>query len=152
MFVAAGAAAGVSAAFGAPIGGTLFVYELSRPNTFWQFHMLWKVFFGSCVSVFTVAFWGGISKGNFDKMDWAGANVKFGELKDTKNANALLLIPVAVVLGVIGGCLGAFFINVNTRMNALRKKVLTEKWLKVYETTFFCFVTATVWFIIPYFK
>ena len=33
----AGAAAGVSAAFGSPIGGSLFIYEVSRPSTFWSF-------------------------------------------------------------------------------------------------------------------
>ena len=40
-FIAAGSAAGVSAAFGSPIGGALFAYEISKPNTFWKFSMLW---------------------------------------------------------------------------------------------------------------
>ena len=35
--IAAGCSAGVSSAFGAPIGGALFAYELSKPNTFWKF-------------------------------------------------------------------------------------------------------------------
>lgn len=33
--IAAGGGCGISVAFGAPIGGALFIYELSKPNTFW---------------------------------------------------------------------------------------------------------------------
>jgi H+/Cl- antiporter ClcA len=50
-----GVAAGVSAAFGAPIGGALFAYELSKPNTFWSFSLTWKVFFASTISTFTLS-------------------------------------------------------------------------------------------------
>lgn len=50
--MAVGIASGVSAAFGAPIGGSLFAYELSKPNTFWSFSLTWKVFFASTISAF----------------------------------------------------------------------------------------------------
>lgn len=53
--MAIGVAAGVSAAFGAPIGGSLFAYELSKPNTFWSFSLTWKVFFASTISTFTLS-------------------------------------------------------------------------------------------------
>jgi H+/Cl- antiporter ClcA len=80
IFIAAGSSAGVSVAFGAPIGGALFVYELSTPNTFWKFYMIWKVFFSCCVATFMMAMWNGINEGNFE--DWSGADVKFGDLSD----------------------------------------------------------------------
>jgi len=51
---AAGAAAGVSAAFGSPIGGSLFAYEISRPSTFWSFGLMWKTFFCSSISTFVL--------------------------------------------------------------------------------------------------
>lgn len=50
----AGAAAGVSAAFGSPIGGSLFAYEISRPTTYWSFGLMWKIFFCSSVSTFVL--------------------------------------------------------------------------------------------------
>lgn len=80
VFIAAGSSAGVAVAFGAPIGGALFVYELSTPNTFWKFHMIWKVFFCCCCSCFTMAMFQGILEGNFE--DWSGADVKFGNLSE----------------------------------------------------------------------
>jgi len=37
QLIAAGGSAGVAAAFGAPIGGALFAYEMSKPTSFWNF-------------------------------------------------------------------------------------------------------------------
>lgn len=51
---AAGTAAGVAAAFGSPIGGTMFAYEVAAPTVFWSFELTWKLFFTSAVSVFVV--------------------------------------------------------------------------------------------------
>jgi len=53
--LAVGCAAGVSAAFGAPIGGSLFAYEMSKPNTFWSFSLTWKIFFASSISTFVLS-------------------------------------------------------------------------------------------------
>jgi H+/Cl- antiporter ClcA len=50
-----GIASGVSAAFGAPIGGALFAYEISKPNTFWSFSLTWKVFFASTIATFSLS-------------------------------------------------------------------------------------------------
>ena len=55
-FLCAGVAAGVSAAFSAPIGGALFSYELSKPTTFWTFTMIWRTFFSCSCATFTLSF------------------------------------------------------------------------------------------------
>lgn len=54
IFIAAGASAGVAVAFGSPIGGALFCYELSKPNTFWKFMMIWKVFLSCAFATFSM--------------------------------------------------------------------------------------------------
>ena len=73
IYIAAGASAGVAVAFGAPIGGALFCYELSKPNTFWKFMMIWKVFLTTSVATFTLASWSGILAGKYT--NWSGASV-----------------------------------------------------------------------------
>jgi H+/Cl- antiporter ClcA len=51
---AAGQAAGVAAAFGAPIGGALYAYEMTAPAVFWNFELCWKIFFCGSISSFTL--------------------------------------------------------------------------------------------------
>ena len=53
--MAAGASCGVAVAFGSPIGGALFSYEISNPNTFWTFSMLWRVFAATSLATFVLA-------------------------------------------------------------------------------------------------
>ena len=61
--LAAGTSAGVSAAFGAPVGGALFAYECSKPNTFWKFSVIWKVYFSCATAVITMAFLSSLQSG-----------------------------------------------------------------------------------------
>lgn len=108
-FMAAGASAGVSAAFGSPIGGALFTYEISKPNTFWTFSMLWRVFFTCAISTLTLAILYSLHNGSVLSLNSA-AVLKFGDL--SKFDSPLSDIYVCIILGVICGLLGAFFIYV----------------------------------------
>ena len=48
----------------------------------------------------------------------------------------------SLVLGVMGGVLGSFFITVNGFMGRQRKKYATANWRKILETG--CFGVATI--------
>lgn len=149
QFIAAGASAGVSAAFGAPIGGALFCYEMSKPNTFWKFTMIWKVFFSCSVGNLTLAILTSLSDRTNE--GWNTAALKFGNASYLdENDDVLILLPGAIIIGVLGGLIGPLFINLNTRVNVYRKKYLTSSPLKVIETAIFGFATAGVFFILPY--
>jgi H+/Cl- antiporter ClcA len=53
-------------------------------------------------------------------------------------------------MGVIGGCAGSLFININTLGNIVRRRYLTTKFSKVLECTIFCLLTSTVLFWCSY--
>jgi H+/Cl- antiporter ClcA len=73
--ISVGIAAGVSAAFGAPIGGALFAYELSKPNTFWSFSLTWKVFFASTVSTFTLSLFKQLEEGHYNQLTVSSSEI-----------------------------------------------------------------------------
>ena len=76
--MAVGVACGVSAAFGAPIGGALFAYEISKPNTFWSFSLTWKVFFASTIATFSLSAFKQIYDNNLPITVSASEIVKLG--------------------------------------------------------------------------
>ena len=148
-YVAAGASAGVSVAFGAPIGGALFAYEMSKPNTFWRFSMIWKVFFACSVANLTLAILTSLYSNEFQ--GWNVSVLKFGDVVDNyKGTDYWILVPSSLFIGVLGGLYGPLFININFRINAWRKNNIKSKGAKVIEAGFFCFLSASIFYFVPY--
>ena len=79
MIVAAGAGVGVSVAFGAPIGGVLFAYEVSKANTFWTFGIAWRTFLSTSVANFILTVLTGIVNGNLSDVTNSGL-IKFASI------------------------------------------------------------------------
>jgi H+/Cl- antiporter ClcA len=123
------------------------MFELSKPNTYWKFSMLWKTFLSCSFAVVTMAFTEASVHGHFD--GWTASSLKFGKIRlvDVTPTDVML---GAVILGVISGLLGPFFINVNTRINGYRAKIWTRKWQKPIDTFIFAFLSASSFYWFPY--
>jgi chloride channel 7 len=141
--IAAGGAAGVAAAFGAPIGGALFTYEISKPNTFWTFSMLWRVFFGTALAVFTLSLITSLDLhaplGLSDT-----AILKFGTL--SAQASSFLDLPAAIAIGLFCGLLGTSFVWTSSTLGMYRKKYINTNFKKISEAIFFGLLTASCFY------
>ncbi|XP_023416539.1 H(+)/Cl(-) exchange transporter 7 isoform X2 [Cavia porcellus] len=123
-FVSAGAAAGVSAAFGAP-------------------------FFASMISTFTLNFVLSIYHGNVWDLSSPGL-INFGRFDSEKMAYTIHEIPVFIAMGVVGGILGAVFNALNYWLTMFRIRYIHRPCLQVIEAILVAAVTATVAFVLIY--
>jgi len=56
-------------------------------------------------------------------------------------------LPAAVVIGIICGLLGSFFIHVNVTMAYYRKRLVKTNTRKLLEAVFFAFLTASCFYL-----
>lgn len=73
-------------------------------------------------------------------------NIKFANLTDIRDVS-LKYIHSPIILGIIGGLLGALFINVNSRIGTLRKKYIKTKVSKIIEVIIFSCTTMSICFL-----
>jgi len=147
-FVSAGAAAGVAAAFGAPIGGTLFAME--EAATYWSQPLTWRTFFCALCSTFTLNMLLSAvrSEGHFGALSHPGL-ITFGTFLPSEANWDLRELPIFAGLGLLGGLLGAAFISLSRRLTAWRARHVTRRWLRFAETLLVSVLTTVLAFSLP---
>ncbi|PRP75375.1 hypothetical protein PROFUN_15787, partial [Planoprotostelium fungivorum] len=118
-FISSGAAAGVAAAFGAPVGGVLFAIE--ETSSFWSRELTWRTLFGCTVAALMVNMVLLIRGGTIV----AGSGlVSFGISRNALFRSQEFL--AFALLGVLGGILGAAFVHLNSAINRFRRDHLSN--------------------------
>ncbi|XP_061182131.1 H(+)/Cl(-) exchange transporter 7-like [Saccostrea echinata] len=146
-FVAGGAAAGVSAAFGAPVGGVLF--SLEEGASFWNQALAWRIFFASMMSTFTLNVIQSYIKGHPWDLSYPGL-FNFGNF-DTTSYSAFEL-PIFILMGVLGGLFGALFNQFNYVLTKFRRRYINKGRDRVIEAMVVAIITATVGYVSLYFN
>ena len=104
--------------------------------------MIWRVFFCSSVSTYTLSILNQINTNGYDNITLSGAGtLKFGQMFKVELLTQK--IHGAIFLGILGGVFGAMFIEVQRIVGKLRKKYIETTSAKVLEIMFFSVATIT---------
>ena len=127
-FVACGAAAGVAAAFGAPIGGILFAFEEGASH--FSPNFIWRLSVGSYLSYVFLQFYRSFFEGIPGQLSNGGL-ISFGRFGDA--TYSLHSLSLAVVIGVFAAVSGCLFNLLNLKITQFRMKYSNSKRCKLLE-------------------
>ncbi|KYR02929.1 chloride channel protein [Tieghemostelium lacteum] len=140
-FTSIGAATGIAAAFGAPIGGVLFSIE--EVSSFWSSQLTWRTFFCCMIATFTSNFL--LQGSGTSPVLHDTGLLTFGFSRSYLYRYSEL--AMFCLLGVIGGLLGALFVFLNIHLNKWRKDRLSNNpWYRLIEALTVIIITSIVCF------
>nr|CCA15877.1 Chloride Channel (ClC) Family putative [Albugo laibachii Nc14] len=147
-FAACGAAAGVAAAFGAPIGGVMFVLE--EGASFWNQTLTWRTLFCAMAATFTLAFF---LSGMNDNLSWGTLGSHTGSFTFgpfSSSTYQLWEVPVFIMMGIGGGLQGALFNAINTRIARLRSRWVNSSRVAYMEAILVSLLVTSMSFAAPF--
>ncbi|RYR59150.1 hypothetical protein Ahy_A05g024986 isoform A [Arachis hypogaea] len=144
--VTCGCAAGVAAAFRAPVGGVLFALE--EVTSWWRSQLMWRVFFTSAiVAVVVRTAMGWCKNGNCGHFGSGGFII--WDISDGQEDYSFAeLLPMAII-GVIGGLLGALFNQLTLYISSWRRNHLHKKGSRIIEACLVSLLTSIISFCLP---
>lgn len=139
-YITYGAAAGVAAAFRAPLGGILFTLE--EGASFWSTNTTFRAFICAVVTQLTISLLFPDAATNSANMFALG---QFDNLFDGRSNYYVYELPLFMAMGAAGGVMGAFFNHLNMKMSQYRAKHINPlKWKRYAEL---CAITLLMCFI-----
>ena len=143
-FMTAGCAAGVAAAFGAPIGGLLFVFEDVASS--WTSSLGYQVFITCMVSVFARSLADSVRHGNFLFSD----GILFEVTRPVKTHAAASV--VSVIVGVACGTAAAAFTAATLAWDrhVRARFVMRHRWRRLVEPCIYMLLFLTLAIVLPF--
>jgi len=148
-FISCGAAAGVAAAFNAPVGGTLFALE--EGSSFWSQALTWRAFSCAMVSAYVINIFLSGLDGNWGKLSTLGM-FSFGDFNSTgQNARPYVIgeLVAFVALGCLGGLAGAAFNWCNEKLTRWRMVRVVSPPARIAEVALVSALAACTAFVLP---
>lgn len=146
--VTCGCAAGVAAAFRAPVGGVLFALE--EVTSWWRSQLMWRVFFTSAVVAVVVRSAMSLCKSGKCGHFGSGGFIIWDISDGQEDYSFQEMLPMAII-GVIGGLLGALFNQLTLYITSWRRNYLHKKGnrVKIYEVCLISLITSAISFGLP---
>ncbi|OEU12785.1 Voltage_CLC-domain-containing protein [Fragilariopsis cylindrus CCMP1102] len=139
-FAVVGCACGVAGAFLTPIGGVLFAME--EGASFWSALLAWRSFAAACVTTITLYV-----------LDWVLALIKAAiSGEDTTNDVPSFRVYdflLFAVIGILAGIVGSLWIEANSYITTLRRRVGLNRVGKLIELLTLSILTTCIFWFLP---
>jgi chloride channel 3/4/5 len=136
--LSASAAAGVSAAFGSPIGGVLF--SLESVSSYFPPKTMWRSFWCSITAAIVIQYMDPFQTGKL---------VQFA-VKTSKDQWNWFELPLFALLGCLGGFTGAMFIRLNLKVVEYRHNSEVLRNNPIFDVFLLSVITAIINYVIIY--